>query len=75
MNAAAAADSEGMTQFVVGTGGASHYKFHNPEPTSMVRITGSNGVLRLQLTAEAFAWQFLEAPSGKVLDSGDAQCH
>jgi hypothetical protein len=75
MNAAAAADSEGMTQFVVGTGGASHYKFHNPEPTSMVRITGSNGVLRLQLTAEAFSWQFLEAPSGKVLDSGDAQCH
>jgi hypothetical protein len=32
-------------------------------------------VLRLQLTAEAFSWQFLEAPSGKVLDSGNAQCH
>jgi hypothetical protein len=74
MSADAEADSEGVTQFVVGTGGASHYKFHNPEPTSTVRITGRNGVLRLQLTAEAFSWQFLEAPSGAVLDSGDAHC-
>jgi Calcineurin-like phosphoesterase/Glycosyl hydrolase family 99/Iron/zinc purple acid phosphatase-like protein C len=75
MNADAEADSEGVTQFVVGTGGASHYKFHNPESTSTVRITGRNGVLRMQLAAEAFSWQFIEAQNGNVLDSGDASCH
>ena len=75
MNADGEADSKGMTEFVVGTGGASHYRFHNPEATSAVRITGRNGVLRLQLTEQAYAWEFLEAPDGDVLDSGNAQCN
>ena len=66
--------AKGMTQMVAGTGGASHYKFHNPEPTSAVRITGRNGVLRLQLFPEAFAWQFLQAPDGEILDSGTTEC-
>ena len=69
-----AAPAKGVTQMVVGTGGASHYKFHSPEPTSVVRITGRNGVLRLQLLPEAFAWQFLQAPDGEILDSGTTEC-
>jgi hypothetical protein len=75
MNAQGEADPEGLTEFVVGTGGASHYLFHNPESTSAVRITGRNGVLRLQLTAEAYAWQFMAAPNGEVLDSGETECN
>jgi hypothetical protein len=76
MNADGRAESKkGMTQFVVGTGGASHYRFHDPEPTSAARSTGRNGVLRLQLTTEAFAWQFLTTPDGEILDSGNTQCH
>ena len=69
-----AAPAKGLTQIVAGTGGASHYQFHNPEPTSAVRITGRNGVLRLQLLPEAFAWQFLQAPNGEILDSGTTDC-
>jgi hypothetical protein len=75
MDAQGEPDPEGLTQLVVGTGGASHYRFHNPEPTSAVRITGRNGVLRLKLTEEAYAWQFMAAPDGQVLDSGNTQCH
>jgi hypothetical protein len=75
MNADGEADPEGVMQFVAGTGGRSHYEFRNPKPTSKVRITGRNGVLRLQLTEQAYAWEFTAAPRGEVLDSGNGQCH
>jgi hypothetical protein len=75
MNAQGKADPKGMSQFVAGTGGASHYLIHNPEATSAARSTGRNGVLRLQLTARAYAWEFLAAPDNEVLDSGTAQCN
>jgi Glycosyl hydrolase family 99/Calcineurin-like phosphoesterase len=75
MNIDGKADPKGVTEFVAGTGGASHYRFQNPEATSAVRIAARNGVLRLQLADQAYAWQFLEAPNGDSLDSGNAQCH
>jgi hypothetical protein len=75
MNADGKADPRGVTEFVAGTGGASHYRFQTPEATSAVRITARNGLLRLQLTEQSYAWQFLEAPNGEALDSGNAQCH
>ena len=75
MNADGEAHPRGVRQFVAGTGGASHYKFRNPEPTSKVRITGRHGVLRLQLTKQGYAWEFTAAPRTEVLDSGNGQCH
>jgi acid phosphatase type 7 len=75
MNADGEADPAGLTQFVAGTGGASHYKFRNPEATSKVRITGHDGVLRLELTELGYAWEFTTAPRAEVLDSGSGQCH
>jgi hypothetical protein len=75
MNADGEADPEGVTQFVAGTGGRSHYKFRTPKPTSKVRITGRDGVLRLQLTKQGYAWEFTAAPKGDVLDRGTGQCH
>jgi acid phosphatase type 7 len=75
MNADGEASSEGVTQFVVGTGGRSHYQFRDPKPTSKVRITGRDGVLRLQLIDRGYAWEFKAAPRGEVLDSGNGQCH
>jgi acid phosphatase type 7 len=44
MKADGEADPAGPTQFVAGTGGASHYKFRNSEATSKVSITGHHGV-------------------------------
>jgi hypothetical protein len=75
MNAGGEADPEGVMQFVAGTGGRSHYKFRDPKPTSKARITGRHGVLRLQLTGQAYTWEFTAAPKAKVLDSGNGQCH
>jgi hypothetical protein len=75
MNADGKPDPKGVTEFVAGTGGASHYRFQNPEATSAARIAERNGVLRLQLTEQAYAWEFMDAPNGEVLDSGSGQCH
>ena len=75
MNADGEADPDGVRQFVAGTGGRSHYQFRSPKPTSKVRITGRDGVLRLQLIEQAYAWEFTSAPRGDVLDSGNGQCH
>jgi hypothetical protein len=74
MNAEGEADPEGLTEFVVGTGGATHYRFHNPEAASAIRIAGRHGVLRLELTDQAYGWQFMAAPDGEVLDSGNTPC-
>jgi len=71
----APAEGDGMTEMVVGTGGASQYKFHEVDPASRARITGVNGVLKLQLLPASYAWQFQQAPDGQVLDSGSASCH
>ena len=62
MNADGEADPDGVRQFVAGTGGRSHYQFRSPKPTSKVRITGRDGVLRLQLIEQAYAWEFTSAP-------------
>jgi hypothetical protein len=62
MNADGEANPAGVTQFVAGTGGASHYKFRTPGLTSKVRITGRYGVLRLQLMERAYGWEFMAAP-------------
>jgi Calcineurin-like phosphoesterase/Glycosyl hydrolase family 71 len=76
MNAAGQADPKGVTEFVAGTGGASHYQFQrNPAAASAIRIAGRNGVLRLQLTEQGYAWEFFAAPDSEVLDSGNAECH
>jgi Glycosyl hydrolase family 99/Calcineurin-like phosphoesterase/Iron/zinc purple acid phosphatase-like protein C len=75
MNADGKADPEGLAAFVVGTGGASHYRFHSSPPTSAVRIAQRHGVLRLQLTEQGYEWQFIAASNGEVLDSGNAECH
>jgi acid phosphatase type 7 len=75
MNADGDADPQGVRQFVSGAGGMSHYRFHDPEPTSKVRITGRDGVLRLQLTKQGYAWEFTAAPRAAVLDRGNGQCH
>ena len=67
--------ASGVTEFVVGTGGDSHYKFHLPDDGSALRLAGSYGVLRLELAKDGFSWQFLRAPGGTAADSGSTRCH
>lgn len=65
----------GITEFVVGTGGASHYSIENVEPNSARRRANAFGVLRLRLRVDSFTWRFVATPSSSFTDSGSADCH
>lgn len=65
--------SDGIRQFVVGTGGAQLYWVGSPAANSEVLIAGQAGVLRLELSDGWYEWQFLSV-EGAVLDSGEDSC-
>lgn len=67
-------DSEGVAEFVVGTGGASLYSFPTSSTLTANTSDASYGVLKLDLNASGYAWQFLPT-SGTFTDSGTANCH
>jgi hypothetical protein len=70
-----AADPErGIRQFVVGTGGKSHYGFRTPVANSEVRQAGTFGVLKLTLRASGYDWQFLPVEGASFTDAGSAEC-
>jgi hypothetical protein len=66
---------QGISEFVVGTGGAAFTGFRSVQPNSEVRIANTNGVLKMTLHPEGYEWQFVTAPDGTVADSGSGQCH
>jgi hypothetical protein len=67
-------DVKGVREFIVGTGGESHYKFHLPATGSQVRIANTFGVLRLALEPGAYEWRVVSV-SGATIDAGKAACH
>jgi hypothetical protein len=67
-------DASGIRQFVVGTGGRSHYGFGDRVPGSQARITGRFGLLRMVLRPGGYEWAFV-AVGGEVLDRGRTRCH
>jgi 3',5'-cyclic AMP phosphodiesterase CpdA len=70
------ADREkGVREFVVGTGGASHYAFQETQPHSEVRHTGTFGVLQLSLLPKAYQWKFVPVAGKSFTDSGTDTCH
>ena len=68
------ADSEGMVQFVVGTGGRSLYDFAAILPNSAAHDASTYGVLRLTLRPGAYDWEFAAASAAAFEDSGTAPC-
>jgi hypothetical protein len=69
------ATEAGIRQFVVGTGGAGHYGFGNPEPNSQFREASTFGVLKLTLQPTSYEWQFVSS-AGEVIDAGGPDaCH
>ena len=73
-NPSGAADSKGIREFVVGTGGVSHYTFGAPVANSEVRDNTSFGVLKLTLHAQSYDWQFVPVPGASFTDSGSTAC-
>ena len=70
-----AADPEhGIRQFVIGSGGRSHYSFGNPIANSEVRNGDTYGVLKLILHPGSYTWEFVPAAGGTFTDTGTSPC-
>ncbi len=67
--------ARGIRQFVVGTGGRSHYRFGSPISGSEVRQSGTFGVLHLTLGSDGYDWRFEPVSVGPATDAGSASCH
>jgi hypothetical protein len=67
-------DARGLREFVVGTGGRSHYGFDAPIANSQVRNASAFGVLKLTLHADSYDWRFVPEAGGTFSDSGSETC-
>jgi acid phosphatase type 7 len=67
--------ARGVREFVVGTGGKSHYPFGSPLSGSEARNSDSFGVLQLQLRRTGYSWRFVPVQGGSFQDSGTGRCH
>lgn len=66
--------ARGIREFVVGTGGRSHYAFTSVQPGSQARDSTTFGVLALTLRPTGYDWRFVPAV-GSYTDRGSASCH
>jgi acid phosphatase type 7 len=67
--------ARGIREFVVGTGGRSHYSFGTVKPNSEVRNSDTYGVLKLTLNSDNYAWEFVPEAGKSFTDSGSTNCH
>jgi hypothetical protein len=65
----------GIREFVVGTGGYSHYPIVNPIANGKVHNDDTYGVLKLTLHPKGYEWRFVPVEGRIFSDSGSAQCH
>jgi len=68
-------NGRGIRAFVVGTGGAETRPVGVTKANSEVFSSASNGVLRLALSPNGYAWQFLSVAGKTFTDSGTGTCH
>lgn len=65
--------SDGIREFVVGTGGRSIYEFGTPIPQSELRYGDGFGVLKLKLFSDHYGWKFINI-EGEIIDQGSGNC-
>ena len=68
-------DPAGIRLFIAGTGGADLFPVLSAAPGSEVRNVASHGLLRFDLEATGYSWQFLAADGPAFTDSGHGSCH
>lgn len=73
--AGAADPVRGIREFVVGTGGRSHYALGTLQPNSEVFNGVTFGVLKLILSSGGYSWQFVPVAGSAFTDSGSGSCH
>ena len=67
--------TDGVDQFVVGTGGRSLYRFPGgPLASTVTRHEGSFGLLSLTLADGSYAWRFLPLGVTTFTDTGTGTC-
>jgi Calcineurin-like phosphoesterase len=69
------ADSRGIREFVVGTGGAPLTPLRGSVPNSQVRDDTTWGVIKLTLKPDSYDWQFVPVAGRSFTDSGSDVCH
>jgi hypothetical protein len=74
INSTGAPDPNGMREFVVGSGGGSHYQMESVQPGSQVRNSNTYGVLKLTLNAGSYTWRFVPVAGKTFTDSGTGSC-
>ena len=65
----------GIRDFVVGTGGRSHYPFERIDRESQTRNNSDYGVLKLTLRAGSYDWEFIPVAGATFRDKGTGECH
>ena len=66
---------DGMTQFVVGSGGKELYNITALAPRSQVQFDDRMGVLRLTLSSDGgYDYAFIDSRTLRVVDAGSAAC-
>ncbi|HKO32769.1 MAG TPA: metallophosphoesterase [Candidatus Limnocylindria bacterium] len=66
---------DGVREFVVGTGGKSHYPFtRSPLPGTEARNDSTYGLLWLALGERTYQWQFLGLGDTGFADAGSGEC-
>ena len=73
IDSAAQPASDGIRQFIVGTGGGRLSDIVDPHPRLRGSAEGAHGVLALELFAGRYTWEFVSVDD-VVLDSGSAVC-
>jgi hypothetical protein len=73
-NPSGKADTRGIRQFTVGTGGATLYPLSTIKANSQVRNNKTFGVLKLTLHASSYDWKFVPIGGQSFTDSGKASC-
>jgi len=66
---------DGIRQFVVGTGGRSHYQISQPIANTEVYSDETFGVLELTLHPRRYDWEFVPVKGETFSDSSVARCH
>ncbi|MEA2512808.1 MAG: large repetitive protein [Thermomicrobiales bacterium] len=73
MDASANRSALGVTEFVVGTGGQSNYRFQTSDSRVAHSIDDVHGALRLELNREGAAYRFIST-DGATRDAGTVPC-
>jgi hypothetical protein len=66
--------AKGLREFVVGTGGRSHYAWGSIKRNSLARNNTTYGVLKLTLHPGSYSWRFQPVAGKTWTDSGTTSC-